>query len=72
MNGLNVEALAMVAIGFIVSTTKDQVDSGVDHLAAEIVKVAKSTDTAVDDTVIRDLLAPAVARLAAKIAEGLA
>lgn len=72
MNGVNFEAIGLAVIGLVVTATKDQVNNGVDHLAAEIIKATKSTETALDDTVVRDILAPAVERLGVKLREGLA
>lgn len=72
MNGINFETIALMVLGTVIASTKDQVNEAVDKAAAGIVAAVKSSDTALDETVVRDALAPALTRLAAKISEGLA
>jgi len=71
MNGINFEAIALMVLGTVIASTKTQVNEAVDKAAAAIVTAVKDSETALDETVVRDALAPALARLSAQISAGL-
>ena len=55
---MNVEPIAQAAIGFVISTTKAQQGEIAKKAADAIASMVASTETKLDDTVVRDLLIP--------------
>jgi hypothetical protein len=69
---INFEAIALMALGVILTQTRQQQEAGVDAIAAKLVEAVKNSETRIDDTVVKDGLVPNLRRLADKIGEGLA
>lgn len=68
---MDFDAIALMVIGTLISTTKEQVNEQIDKAAAKVVEAVKNSETKIDDTVVKDLLAPALRRMADKVTEGL-
>lgn len=68
---MDFDAIAKTVVQIAVDSTKDQVNDAVDKLAASIVTAVQGSETSLDDIAVRDLVAPAVRRLADGVIAGL-
>ena len=69
---MDFNAIAQTMLKIVIDSTKGEVENAVDNLSASIVKAVKESETPIDDMVVRDVLVPAVQRLANGVAAGLA
>lgn len=68
---MDFNAVALMVLGTVIASTKDQVNAQIDKAAAAIVAAVKDSETPLDETVVRDLVAPALRRLADQCVAGL-
>lgn len=64
--------IANTMLKIVVDSTKGEVESAIDQLSAAVVQAVKNSETTIDDLLVKDVVVPALKRLAAGVEAGLA
>ena len=68
---MDFDAIAQTMLKIVVDSTKPQVEEAIDKFSASIVSAIKNSETPLDDLVVKDVVIPALKRLAAGVEAGL-